>query len=1028
MKKQTVVKIIGSVLIFTFAMFFVQAVSPSPLFAANELNWENPNKNGKNPYAFKPSNVLNSQLMMQVVGCTGVVDKVSTAITDFAAQQANEFLTSQLKSAAKVAICKVGKVLGITAVASIPYGNLTDVTKEIPCNEIQQTTDVKLIKEAKETRTAEEAAKKREECFNGIAVTLARNQLTAMTRYTMNWVNTGFNGDPMYVRDITSFTNSLERNVLETGINKLTNTHMAYPYGTAFSRTAINSYKAGSSLRSGATNFLDSLTSDLANFITDPNSYYSNSEELTVLEKSKRANDAFSDDFAVGGWDGWLALTQRDQNNPLGFAMQVSQYLGDQQTMQVQNTKDELLTNDGFLSQKRCVLWELYEAEGVPIYAFAMDQSEIGKIETSESRKSDFDKCKKYEVVTPGSLIKDKLSTYVNSPERQLELVDTINESLNALFSSLISKFQHEGLSSISSESYTDENMGGNGTNTVDLLGDGSDLNVNVEGINGSTSSYSNGSFDITRDLGNTFIHNYVKQSQGNWDAEFNVPELKIGVAPLDGDGNPMTNVYYTVTRPGKTILVENGANDWQIGDRAFWNGSEWQNWKKDVGGVETNPIKKRGIIQIQKDFITAAKEMLATLPSIMPRIGELDYCIPGPNPNWQTNSGEAEVAFTDLAGTMAERPLTRYRCNQDKILGIKIWRPIPGLFSSTQKCYKCCINGAGFTQDNRSYTSGYTFSTALEGEDEYDTYYNIFKDTLSSWWDDIENGNYWESFRATHVGTSLDPQQIINDAVKKVKDDLKAFHSIYSNHINSIYGKNGTMQREYLEYENRLTDLEADRNPEFLSMASEGLDITKDIVSYNENITELANKYKDSIVKANTNINKLSLIKKEVSRIIVAAQERREAKIREEQGLSAQEYIEKYKTCLDEETISYYDDLDIIDAESAEERCNDNMDNDLDGLVDDRDPDCSGYVNPNTNNNNNGQNVPSTYYRLQSCQDGRVYGAGPLSSGIYSSGSRVQGGSGMYYVVTGSQTGPISGAVDNIGISATGQMGCPYY
>ena len=73
----------------------------------------------------------------------------------------------------------------------------------------------------------------------------------------------------MYVRSITNFTNSIERNVLETGVKKLIDPENAYPYGRAFSRTMIRGYNS----RVGIDRFANSLVSDLSSFVRDPNSY-----------------------------------------------------------------------------------------------------------------------------------------------------------------------------------------------------------------------------------------------------------------------------------------------------------------------------------------------------------------------------------------------------------------------------------------------------------------------------------------------------------------------------------------------------------------------------------------------------------------------------------------------------------------------------------------------------------------------------------------------------------------------------------
>jgi hypothetical protein len=945
MKKQIVIKIIGSAIIFSFAMFFSQVILPSQTSAA-ALNWENPNASGNNPYKFKPQDALNSQMIMQVVGCTGVVDSVTTAITNFAKGALLGDASTKASADAKRLVCLVGKKIVEGAAAIIPYVNTQGaIADTIECNKIQATADPAVKKAIDDGTAAAAAAKKRQECFDGIAATLAKNQLTAMTRYTMNWVNTGFNGNPLYVKDITSLTNSLEYNILETGTNLLLSPSKAFPYGSDFATSAVTSYKSGSSFRSGTTNFLDSLVSDMGSFVTDPKSYYTNEQlnksaaTMTALQRAQQANDAFANDFSMGGWNAWLALTQRDQNNPLGFTMQTSQYLADQQASQVQEIKDEVLQNNGFLSQKKCVLWDMVDA----VTKDYIYDTNGGIKTTTNPQKQDVCDPNGWDVVTPGSLIKDKVSTYIDSPERQLELSKTINDFLNSVFANLVGQFQNQGLASLSSGkyTYTSTDMGGGpGSNigSTDLFGN----------TTSSSSGYVNGSFDLTRDLGNTFIHSYQRTPLGTWNAKINVPKLSIGVAPVDANGFPLVNVYYVVNNGvdsngkdivGQTKLFENGYNNWENGDRAFWNGSAWQNWKKvafdkKTGGViNINPIAKRGVIQIQKDYVVAAKEILMILPSIMPKIGELDYCIPGPNPNWSTNATETQTFFTNFAGSLT----------------------------------------ASYKKGRFLVRKSNTYSIATNGDAEYDDYRNVFKYTVPNWWNKVTSTSYWAGLISRgSIGTvkgtkNIDKVQADVDAyLEKINTDIRTFNDSYGSYIDNLYGPKSLMQTQFFQNE---TTADLIPNPAWLPMATEGLDITKDIVSYNDDIVTTGNSYKDAIIKANSNISQLSLIKDKVSAIIKAAQKRRYDELRQaaidnstniqynknllatsgiDVNLTEAEYNVKYKNCLAEEDIVYYDDLSIMGAPVDESnRCNDGIDNDLNGLIDSADRACSTYVAP---------------------------------------------------------------------------------
>jgi hypothetical protein len=1000
MKKQIITKIISGVIIFTFVFSFLQIILPTTVNAASQIDWEKPNKSGKtyDKYKFKITDVVNSDVAMQVVGCTGVVNRVSVLMDRIGKKKiTNKALQVILDQAKKQ--CVAGEKIIITAAGVTPEINdgTTGVDKGIDCKEITETKDGEALRLKTQEMAATQAKDNLEGCFNGIATTLAKNQLTALTRSAVSWINTGFSGNPLYVQNITSLTTGIERNVLETGIDQLTNQNSAYPYGTAFSQSVIRGYRSGGLFNSG-TNALNNLTSDLSFFITDPNSYYTVNDERTTMQRAQDANIAFSNDFSTGGWDGWLAFTQRDQNNPLGFTMRASQYLADDINSQTTNTKAEVLQNNGFLSQKRCTMYQIFDKNGVAktndvpyselaagtpdrmgklpgvvqIYSEPYIDPDLGEMPGQDAitvlqynvyqkNKTDsgFDVCVDKEIVTPGSLIKDQMSAYITSPVRQLELADTINESLNAVFSILLSKLQSNGLSGLSSEQYIYDEQNMDWTNSTNgSLGGSSVYNNN--------GAYSSG-FDLTRDLGNTYIYdNPVKL--GTWNANENInltntnQSLYPDLAPvnyssqnngsdLDNNVNQTSNVYYTVANPGKTKIILNGYNGWALGDRAFWNGSEWQNWKKD----QANPIKKRGVIQVQKDYIVAATESLQFLPNVMPKLGELDYCIPGPNPNYKSNVGDNESLYTDWVGTMV------------------------GTY-----------NQGGFLERDST-----KFTISRPGDKEYEAWKNIFKDNPKVWsWlakgqeDDKNKPHLYYGWPlGLNTGNEIHNnneegkiQTWVDNYLYMVNNYMfNNFYEVFDKMMNTTYFSN--MTREYNETEDSTTRT---LNSSYIPMAEEGLSLTRDIVAYDEDITAVMNQYRSDISQAKANIGKLEAIKKQVSIIIKTAQDRRDAnlvKILEEETkrkclaesddcmnrinvssevnqddlgeyclakriacekdiMTEAEYKTEYAECLEEEDILYYDESDIMN-DSVGERCNNNLDDDLDGLIDRKDPDC---------------------------------------------------------------------------------------
>jgi len=184
----------------------------------------------------------------------------------------------------------------------------------------------------------------------------------------------------------------------------------------------------------------------------------------------------------------------------------------------------------------------------------------------------------------------------------------------------------------------------------------------------------------------------------------------------------------------------------------------------------------------------------------------------------------------------------------------------------------------------------------------------------------------------------------VVTDLKDKILNDLNLFQTKYNTEINKIYGPNSLMQKEFLENEstNELT-----LNPAFLEVSKPGLNITKDITSYNDTIKEATDTYTEDIVTANINIKKLNLIKDRVSQIIVDAQKRRDVnreRIIKEYNETNNTNITRaeYDKCAKEENVSFYEDTEVLKSgTTGTERCSDGIDNDLDGLVDAQDPDC---------------------------------------------------------------------------------------
>lgn len=1080
MKNKATTKTIMGIIILVFVVSFYTPITSNAATQTMSDLYSNPNQiSTKDQFRFTAAQVLRSGIIQNVIGCTGVVNKVAGWMVSFVqspAKQAEITMQKaiQIKKQLKDS-CKAIKAGGEAASGSIINTMLVktlDTTFEKFCAETVETEPTPKQAEAL-VKTYEEERNNniKEQCFDGIAITLAKNQLTSMTRSVMNWANTGYGGNPFFVQNVNSLNNNIQKNILENSVSQLTSGG-SYPYGSDFSRSLIRSYNSGFT-KYGATNIWDSLTSDLSSFISDDE--YSNTGTygiggttdstiggMDALQRAQWANNRFANDFSTGGWDGWLALTQRDQNNPLGFTMIASQYVADQISNEITKTEEEVSQNNGFLNQKECIKWINYDTKtqkplinpkytewqrqslGLSFGSSSKDGTIPSQFVYSKNKKTEYDRCAPdgWKTVTPGSLIKEKVTNYLNSPERQLELADTINESLNALFSVLISKLEEGGLAGLS-----------DATTSVNWTDDINDFSNVIDGTSPYNNNGAYGNFNITKDLGNMYIHDKT-YNLGSWNAKTNKTtgpisvSLYPGISPTssvkDGSGNYITsNLYYTVTTAGKTKLITGGYNNWEVGDRAFWDGTEWQNWKCGAKNInveqecsairtdcinymhdenlcqsqyytclqekargngactnQTSPIKKRGVIQIQKDYIVAAKEILGVLPNVMPKLGELDYCIPGPNPSYKTNSTDAQGAYQDWIGSLYVGLKDQYRTVMSiDHPGDRTYNNFASIYDDSQNVWDYIKN---------TFIVKWLLSN-------FNTYHYD------------KNGNYPSSEEQDIKDHTELADLNINYASNH---QFQNFYEAFDKMMDKFYFKK--MTSKYLEVENRSLNIDTDKNPAYVPMAESGLELTGNILYYNDEITTATEEYKNAIKEASTNISKLEPIKAEVSGIIKAAQDRRDAKILEQikkdkcdtayaqcidqikindintnmtflftkKALAEDQtscevqyetcmntpvsqadklaYKTKYAACLEEENVQFYDPEEIMGMGSIdEERCTNDIDDDLDGLIDSKDPDCGG-----TTTTDRYSCVATTDHSFDvylsdfDCSDGKCHGA----------------------------------------------------
>lgn len=913
MNKGTTRKIISTLVI---ALFLVETILPLQVYAgiatgspqstpsgqtSASLNYDNPNS-GDNPFKPKVKDFINPKLLSQVVGCTGIVNKVADKIVGAVNKIANKLvdkakkklqdwakkllakntkniittvITGVIQTALGATTTKVvgtGTDLGTGAgkgVENIANRNLTEDKTEAPGVEKKLDDAAEKQQEDKKEKDTKEAKKEyRENCLNGIAIQLAKNQLSAMTKYTMNWINTGFSGNSFYVNNLSKYMGDIENSILEqeTKLFKDPMNGADYPYGRDFARGAITTEQL-------KKDFASSLKQDLTNYL-EPGA----------------TPQSFANDFSQGGWDGWWALTQNDQNNPFGFTIKATENIRSKQQKQVENAKAELVQGQGYRPQQKCKVFETptaptsaeissctasYESQkSDALQTCETDNKTPAAINSCKSNvESEYSgliascsknggkapteqKCKEWETVTPGSAIATKANTYLNTPERQLELVKTMNDALNALFTMLLAKFENQGLAGLDpAKNITTTAAGGTTVQAITFDDEGY---VSVD-----DTIFGTGTTPVATTTGVTV-----------------------------GTGGGTTNGGGAPTGGGNSGPIKNPRP--YIQDDGF-------DITKDLGNIydQDGVLIKKGVIQNQYDYIDAMGIYKGVIADVLPALGELDYCIPGPNPNWRENSKEAidEYLATlngvndigNVGNTIEYAPEGTYEYPQpipDKPVKKKvslfkrisfIVNPLAGMNQIRKKFKEA--------KDYRDYEEQ---KAAIEADNERIRIKNeqIRNDMLAG------KRPLDPIFIANTIGTDRDSILRMIAPENTGLDPAKLLATLdgFEEYIDATYGLASPMQNYWKG------------NAKYLQMSQGGLQLTKNIPDYIEEIEAAKNDSRDLLAEATPNLDKLKAIQKRVNEIIAAAQKRRAEKMVKTGGVKIS------PTCLLKEKTTFTD------------------------------------------------------------------------------------------------------------------------
>lgn len=307
--------------------------------------------------------------------------------------------------------------------------------------------------QAKAKKQQEEYKKELENelCLKSIGNMVVKMLLQKLTVSTVEWINNGFDGKPLFLQDPGQYFGDIAKNEILQFKLEIDNPAL-YPFGRDFLKSQV-----------GALN----------NRFAQNARYSAN--ELIQRTTPKYSATTFSADFSKGGWNGWTALTQVPANNPIGFNIIASNELAVRlegtSSSSAQKAQTALNQSGGFLGDQRCaqprgITREQHRAALIKGERELEEYTEIvpgdseGDLDQYVTKTKPTGKvigiCEKWEYVTPGKLIAEAATKVVSYPDNNLLKADDLNSAIAAIMDALLNRWSQDlankGFASFSTE------------------------------------------------------------------------------------------------------------------------------------------------------------------------------------------------------------------------------------------------------------------------------------------------------------------------------------------------------------------------------------------------------------------------------------------------------------------------------------------------------------------------------------------------------------------------------------------------
>src|SRR3989338_10865789 len=253
---------------------------------------------------------------------------------------------------------------------------------------------------------------------------IAKKALKKITESTVNWANQGFEGKPLFLQNPDSFFTDIEHDEIKETVNEIGGDPVNFPWGRGI---AINKVREARGKSKSTTK------ERIGVFDLDTRFDLNSPEEI----------EQFYSDTRIGGWDGWTAMINNPNNNPIGFDLAVSNDLNKQTAQKTENWEKSI--QGMILPMQKCADPSDTTREMEDAARNSKDMVEYERV-----------RCKRWEDTTPSSLVADKISSALTSGDRQSELSAALGSSLSQIFSTLLNTLIDKGLSALSTNTIAD--------------------------------------------------------------------------------------------------------------------------------------------------------------------------------------------------------------------------------------------------------------------------------------------------------------------------------------------------------------------------------------------------------------------------------------------------------------------------------------------------------------------------------------------------------------------------------------------